>query len=137
MTLDVLVLNSGEWVLADELPAAPWHVLIYRQRGRPLNELHLWLPRRDAQRSGDFAFRRVWVDESIRWCVEVPADPDPRAARGAPGSRADGRVRVRFTSPDGKAFWAAHHGAKGLGDLSDYDLSCLLDAAREGPYFGR
>lgn len=131
MTLDVLVLNSGEWVLVDELPAVPWHVLIYRQRGRRENELHLWLPRLDARRSGDFAFKRIWVDESIRWCVEIPAEPGARRARAA------SRARVRFTSPEGKAYWAALRGTRGLGDLSDYDLSCLLDVAREGPYSGR
>lgn len=115
MNFDVLILNSGEWVLGDELPAAPWYVLVYRQRGEPRNELHLWLPRADAERSGDFAFKRYWVDESVRWCVELQ--------EGA---------RVRFTSPDGHSRSAPHRSAKGLGDLSDYDLSSLLAAAREG-----
>lgn len=124
MAIDVLILNSGAWVLADELAAAPWHVLIYRQRREPRNELHLWLPRRDARRSGDFAFRRYWVDEQVRWCVEAPRE----AKSSAP--------RLRFTSPEGRVLWAEHRGAKGLGDLSDYDLSCLLHVAREGSYSG-
>ena len=32
MGLDVLILNSGEWVLGEELAAPPWYVLVYRQR---------------------------------------------------------------------------------------------------------
>lgn len=127
MAFEVLILNSGEWVLGEELAASPWYVLIYRQRGRPANELHLWLPRADAERSGDYAFKRYWEDESIRWCVEMPTD--------AAGTRA-GRVRVRFTSAEGRVLWADHRGTRGLGDLSEYDLSCLLDGAREGSFSG-
>jgi hypothetical protein len=116
-------------VLGEELSAAPWYVLVYRQRGQPRNELHLWLPREDAVRSGDFAFKRYWMDEQVRWCVELPGDPDAGPARPAP-------ARVRFTAPDGQTLWADHPGAKGLGDLSDYDLSCLLAEAREGSFSG-
>jgi hypothetical protein len=128
MGLDVLILNSGEWVLGEELSAAPWYVLVYRQRGEPRNELHLWLPREDAVRSGDFAFKRYWVDDAVRWCVERPG------AAGEPGRPAGGRLR--FTSPDGQVLWADPPGARGLGDLSDHDLGRLLAAAREGPFSG-
>lgn len=128
MNFEVLILNSGEWILGDELAASPWHILIYRQRGEPRNELHLWLPRQDARRSGDFAFKRYWVDEEIRWCVEAPGDqarPQPRRAN-----------RLRFTAPDGRVLWARHRGVKGLGDLSNYDLACLLAVATEGSFSG-
>jgi hypothetical protein len=130
MAFDVLILNSGEWMLGDELPAAPWHVLIYRQRGEPRNELHLWLPRRDAPRSGDYAFKRYWMDASVRWCVEVPPDAD-RARRPASTP-----IRVRFTAPDGRVLWSEHHGGRGLGDLSDRELGSLLSTARQGSYTG-
>lgn len=128
MGFEVLILNSGEWVLAEELPAAPWHVLIYRQRGSPANELHVWLPRQDAPRSGDFAFKRYWSEAGVRWCVEVPTDVGrPRPSRGAP-------LQVRFSSPDGRVLWSEQRGGKGLGDLSDSDLARLLVKAHEGPF---
>jgi hypothetical protein len=119
MGVDVLILNSGAWLLHEELPASPWFILIYRDTHEPRNELHLWLPRQDSARSGDYAFRRFWVDEQIRWCVELPE-----------------ATRIRFTSPEGRTLWAACPGARGLGDLSDYDLSCLLAAASAGSYSG-
>jgi hypothetical protein len=128
MGLDVLILNSGAWVLREEMQAAPWYILIYRQSREERNELHLWLPRQDAERSGDFAFKRYWMDESIRWCVEIPEAK-------APGRRS-GPARVRFTTPEGRVLWASHRGTRGLGDLSDYDLSCLLASASEGSYSG-
>ena len=129
--MDVLLLNSGEWVLGDELPASPWHVLIFRQRGQPRNELHLWLPRHDARRSAEHVFRRYWVDECTRWCVEAPGDPDrPRL----PAREADGCIRLRFTSPEGEVKWARHRGGRGLGDLTDYELGRLLDASIPGPF---
>jgi hypothetical protein len=118
MNLDVLILNSGEWVLGEELSAAPWCVLVYRQRGNPGNELHLWLPREEARRSGEFAFRRYWTDRSVRWCVEMAED-----VRQSP--------LVRFTSPEGRVLTAQHHGARGLGDLSDQELGSLLVRASE------
>lgn len=123
MGFDVLILNSGEWVLRDELAAEPWYVLIYRQRREPRNELHLWLPRQDARRSGDYAFKRYWVYESVRWLVEMPH------GSGRP-------ARVRFSAPDGRVLWADHRGTRGLGDLTDYDLACLCDAARTGSFSG-
>lgn len=130
MNLDMLVLNSGEWMLGDELPASPWHVLIYRQRGEPRNELHLWLPRQDAPRSGNYACKRFWVRNAVRWCVETPADPSrPRRAGASPR-------RLRFTAPDGRVLWAEHPAGRGLGDLSDPELTRLLSTAREGPYSG-
>ena len=119
MGVDVLILNSGAWVLREELAAPPWYILVYRQSRDARNELHLWLPRQDSERSGDFAFRRYWMDESTRWCVEIP---DP--------------ARVRFTAPEGRVLWATHHGTRGLGDLSDYDLSCLLASATGGSFSG-
>jgi len=131
VSLDVLILNSGEWVLFEELAASPWHVLIYRQRGEARNELHLWLPRQGVPRSGDFAFRRYWVAGPTRWCVEIPGDPD----RVRPAPRA-GATRLRFTSPDGPPLWVEHRGAQGLGDLSHEQLLGLLDDAREGLYTG-
>lgn len=127
MGFEVLILNSGDWVLADELPASPWHVLIYRQRGQPANELHLWLPRQDAPRSGDFAFKRYWTDGAVRWCVEIPAEVGrPRTPHGP--------LWIRFSAPDGKVLWSEHRGGKGLGDLSDTDLDRLLLVAHEGPF---
>ena len=127
MTVDVLILNSGEWVLCEELAASPWHVLIYRQRGEMRNELHLWLPRQTTRGSGDFAFKRYWVSRSVRWCVEIPVDPErPR------GIGRSGRTRLRFSSPEGQVLWAEHRGGRGLGDLSEGDLRRLLDSARTG-----
>src|SRR5690606_4882270 len=100
---DVLVLNSGEWVLADELPAEPWHILIYRQRVERRNELHIWLPRRDARGMGEYAFLRYWVEGRTRWRVEAPRDPDrPRQLGPTPA----GATRLRFTAPDGLVLWA-------------------------------
>lgn len=129
MNLDVLILNSGEWVLGEELAAAPWHILIYRQRGESRNELHLWLPQQAQRGSGEFAFKRFWVSRSVRWCVEIPGDPERprRVARS-------GASRLRFSSPDGQVLWAEHRGSRGLGDLSESDLRRLLDSARAGLY---
>ena len=129
-SFEMLVLNSGEWVLGDELPASPWHVLIYRQRGEPRNELHLWLPRQDAPRSGNYACKRYWMSATTRWCVEVPHDPSRPRRPGATPSR------LRFTSPEGGVRWAEQSTGRGLGDLSDADLRRLLATAREGPYSG-
>lgn len=129
MSLDVLILNSGEWVLGEELAASPWHVLIYRQRGESRNELHLWLPRQATRRPGEFAFKRFWVSRSVRWCVEMPADPSRR--RGAAREEV---ARLRFSSPGGQVLWAEHRGGRGLGDLSDGDLRDLLDTARAGRF---
>ena len=128
MGIDVLILNSGSWTLAEELPASPWHVLIYRQSREPRNELHLWLPRQDARRTGDFACKRYWMDEGERWCVEAPATV------GRPRGRVG--LLLRFTAADGRALWAEHAGGKGIADLSDYDLSCLLARARPGSFSG-
>ncbi|MEX2583151.1 MAG: hypothetical protein WD766_07745 [Gemmatimonadota bacterium] len=130
MTFDVLVLNSGEWLLSEELPAEPWHVLIYRQRGVRRNELHLWLPRRDATRSGAYAFRRYWVDGETRWCVEVPPDPDGFG----PLASDRGKLRVRFTGPDGHVLWSEHRGPQRLADLTDADLRRLRVDGRAGPF---
>lgn len=128
MGIDVLILNSGSWTLADELAASPWHVLIYRQSREPRNELHLWLPRQDASRTGDYAFKRYWVDEGARWCVEAPAAVGrPRTGLG---------LLLRFTGEDGRVLWVEHAGSKGIADLSDYDLSCLLNRARPGSFSG-
>ncbi len=127
MSFDVLILDSGEWVLEEELAASPWHVLIYRQRCDTRNELHLWLPRQAARRSGDFAFKRFWVANSTRWCVEIPGDPE----RPVGAVRAE-FARLRFSSPDGRVLWAEHRGGRGLGDLSDADLRGLLDSAHAG-----
>jgi hypothetical protein len=119
----MLVLNSGEWLLAAELAASPWYVLIYRQRGEPGNELHLWLPRQDAPRSEKYACKRYWLHDSVRWCVELPRD----------GGAAE---RFRFTAPDGRVLWAKHGDARGLADLSDRDLSRLLLGSKAGSYSG-
>lgn len=117
----MLVLNSGEWLLGAELAASPWYVLIYRQRGEPANELHLWLPRQDAPRSEKYACKRYWLNESVRWCVEIPHP---------------GGAQLRFTAPDGPALWAKHADARGLGDLSDRELRQLLHGATAGSYSG-
>ena len=129
MSFDMLVLNSGKWLLGDELAAAPWHVLIYRQVGEPRNELHLWLPRADTPRTGNFACKRYWVSSSVRWCVEVPNDPSRTRQSGSP-------VNVRFTHPEGRVLWAEYRGTRGLGDLGDEDLRSLLAGAVDGPYSG-
>lgn len=128
MSLDLLVLDSGEWLLGDELAASPWYVLIYRQMGKPRNELHLWLPRQDSPRTGNYACRRYWVDSGTRWCVEAPEDS--RRGRGrAP-------ARIRFTAPDGVVLWADSTTGLGLGDLSESQLSRLLETANAGSYSG-
>lgn len=130
MPFDMLVLDSGEWLLSEELPAEPWYVLIYRQRGKPRNELHLWLPRSDAPRNGRHAFRRYWDDGETRWCVELPTYPD----RGSGGRPGDGTLRIRFTAPDGLVFWSELRGPHRLADLTDAELRHLRLAARAGPF---
>ena len=122
MGMDLLVLNSGEWLLGAELAASPWYVLIYRQRGQPLNEIHLWLPRQDAPRSEKYACRRYWLNGSVRWCVEIPPE--------------GGNGRLRFTAPDGRVLWTKHGDARGLADLADHDLRRHLDGAATGSYSG-
>ena len=129
MAVDVLILNSGEWVLGEELAASPWHVLIYRQRGEARNELHLWLPRQMTRGSGEFAFKRYWVSRSVRWCVEIPGDPERPRGLARPGPS-----RLRFCSPEGRVLWAELHGGGGLGDLSERDLCRLLESAESGLY---
>jgi len=117
----MLVLNSGEWLLGAELAASPWYVLIYRQRGQPDNELHLWLPRQDAPRLEKYVCKRYWSNESVRWCVEIPHPPGGR---------------FRFTAPDEPVLWAKHADPRGLGDLSDRELRQLLNSAAVGTYSG-
>lgn len=129
MSLDILILNSGDWILGEELQATPWYILIYRQRGIPRNELHLWLPKHDAERSGDYAFKRYWMDETVRWCVESPG-----SAGHEQGNGGGPPTRIRFTSPEGRVLWAEPRNGRGLADLTEYDLSCLLESAREGAY---
>jgi hypothetical protein len=129
VSLDLLVLNSGEWLLGDELAADPWYVLIYRQRGEPRNELHLWLPRQDAPRSEHYACRRYWMHASVRWCLELS-----RVGRAPGGGEAP--PRLRFSSPEGQVLWAEHGAARGLGDLSDLELGRLLSGATTGTYSG-
>ena len=129
VSLDMLVLNSGEWLLGAELAADPWYVLIYRQRGEPSNELHLWLPRQDAPRSEKYACKRYWLSDSVRWCVEIPREADENANQPA-------RVRLRFTAPDGRVFWARHADPGGLADLSERDLRRLLAGATAGSFSG-
>lgn len=127
MGLDVLILNSGEWVLTDELPARPWHVLVYSQRGAPANELHLWLSRDGRAGSADLTVKRFWERRSTRWCVEIPRE----------GSRSPlGRGRVRFSSPDGRVLWSEKPEGRGLGDLSGDELAQLLATASHGSYSG-
>jgi hypothetical protein len=129
MNFEVLVLNSGEWTLVQELPAAPWHVLVYSQRGAPRNELHIWLPRQDAPRSGDYAFKRYWEVQATRWCVEIPVEVGRRRNLREPPPR------VRFSAPDGRVYWSENPGGRGLGDLSDADLSRLLETGFAAPFF--
>lgn len=127
MGVDVMILDSGEWVLTGELPALPWHVLIYSQRGAPANELHVWLPRDGMRGAGDFAVKRFWEGRSTRWCVEIPPEP-----AGPYRSRA----RVRFSTPDGTVLWSEKPVGRGLGDLSDDELTHLLAAGASGSYSG-
>jgi hypothetical protein len=125
----MLVLNSGEWLLGAELAASPWYVLIYRQRGEPGNELHLWLPRQDSPRSEKYACKRYWLNSAVRWCIEIPREAGAGESREAP-------ARLRFTAPDGRVLWAAHGDARGLADLSDGELGRLLLGATEGSFSG-
>lgn len=129
MAFEALILDSGEWILSGELAASPWHILIYRQRGRDGNELHLWLPRQGAARSGAHAFKRYWGLDSTRWCVEIPA------RTGGP-KRSSGPTLLRFSAPDGRVLWARSNAGAGLGDLSETELVRLLRKATAGPYFG-
>ena len=133
MPVDFLILNSGEWLLSEQLPAEPWHVLIYRNRSDRRNELHLWLPRQGEKRSGEYAFRRYWADGKTRWCVELPPDPD--RLRGSPVADS-GPVRVRFTAPDGAVLWSDYHGHQRLADFTDAELLQLRRSGRQGPYSG-
>jgi hypothetical protein len=131
MGVDMLILNSGEWLLAEELAAEPWHVLIYRDRAEPRNELHVWLPRAGGRRSADHAFRRYWTDGATRWCVELPPDPDRlRDSRSVPAAS----VRVRFTAPDGLTLWAEYGGVRRLADFTDGELRRLRSNGLAGPY---
>lgn len=126
--VDVLVLNSGEWQLVDELEATPWHILIYRQKCDGDNELHVWLPREGAGGRLPYAFKRYWRDEDTRWCVEMPSDPDiPREPTAVGGP-------VRFTAPDGRVLWASTASSLGLGDFTDSELRQLRLGAAPGPY---
>lgn len=131
MGFDVLILNSGEWVLAEQLPAEPWHILIYRQREEKRNELHLWLPRQGERSSGEFAFRRYWIEGRTRWCVEAPrsAASGRAAAAGVPkGSR------LRFTAPDGMILWASNRSPRRLADLTNRELEALRSGAVPGAF---
>lgn len=130
MSFDALILDSGEWLLSGEIPAAPWHVLIYRQRGAPENELHVWLPRRDGACRQRYAFKRYWEEDSTRWCVEIPEAPAP--ARGRFGARS-----VRFTAPDGRVYQTDGPRGCGLADLPDVELARLLRSARRTPVLSR
>lgn len=131
MSVDVLVLNSGTWVLTDELPAEPWWILIYRLRHDPRNELHAWLPPAADGPAEDFAFRRYWHEEEVRWCVEAPPDPDRlRTVTGA----ADGTLRIRFSASDGLVLWAGYRGVGRLADFTHEELRTLRHQARPGPY---
>jgi hypothetical protein len=127
MGFDMLVLDSGEWVLTGELPAMPWHVLVYSQRGAPGNQLHVWLPRDGSRGSGRYAFKRFWQDRSGRWCVEIPREANAGDA---------GRTRVRFSADDGRVLWSDGPTGRGLADLSDDDLLRLLDAGASGSFSG-
>lgn len=131
MGFEVLILNSGEWVLAEELPAEPWHILIYRHRVERRNELHVWLPRQDSRGSGDYAFLRYWVEGRTRWRVEAPKDPDRLRSTGGPVGQPR---RLRFTAPDGLVLWAEAPGQRRLGDFTDRELQTMRQAARVGPY---
>jgi hypothetical protein len=127
MGFDVLILNSGEWLLTGELPAIPWHVLVYSQRGAPANQLHVWLPRDGARGSGRYAFKRFWQDASGRWCVEIPTDAQAGLRH---------RARLRFSADDGRVLWSENPAARGLADLSDADLARLLDSGSTGSFSG-
>ena len=119
MSLDLLVLNSGEWLLSAELAAEPWYILVYRQRGQPLNEIQLWLPRQDAPRSEKYAAKRYWLQDQVRWCIEIPS-----------------QGRLRFTAPDGRVLWTRPGDGRGLADLTNPDLDRLLGRAIPGSFSG-
>lgn len=127
MPFDVLILNSGEWVLDEQLPAEPWHVLIYRQREERRNELHLWLPRQEARGSGEYAFKRYWVEGRTRWCVEAPRDPDTRR-----GGKPTDAMKLRFTAPDGLVLWVESPSSRRLGDFTNRELQQLRERASVG-----
>jgi hypothetical protein len=128
MTLDVLILDSGEWVLREEKEAWPWHILVYGERREPRNELHLRLPHEGVPRSGEFAFRRIWMEGHVRWSVDLPPDPRRGLRRGPSGPRS---LLVRFTDPEGHAFLAEHFGSRGLADLSAGEMLRLRETAVE------
>jgi hypothetical protein len=127
VAVDILVLNSGEWLLGAELAASPWHLLIYRQRSEPRNELHLWLPRQGIAAPESFACKRYWVHVGQRWCLET----GPRPGRENPA----GATRLRFSSDSGKVLWVEHDGA-GLADLTERDLRFLFSGAVAGTFSG-
>lgn len=129
MGFDVLILNSGEWVLSEELPAEPWHILIYRQRGEPRNELHIWLPRQGGRGSADYAFRRYWVEGRTRWCLELPREKGSHPKRGGKGGDA-----LRFTSPDGLVLWSRLDAPRRLGDYTNRELQRLREQATTGGF---
>ena len=130
MGLDVLMLNSGEWSLAEEIPADPWHILVYQQRTEKRNELHMWLPRDRGPGSSDFAFRRFWVEGATRWCVEIP-----RPAKSRDGSlRRPNPARLRFTTPDGLVLWSTVPPSRKLAELSNRDLQRLRGSAVAGAF---
>lgn len=131
MVVDVLVLNSGEWLLTDELEATPWHILIYRQKYERHNELHLWLPREGKPGDRGYAFKRYWQEEGTRWCVELRSG-DGRGA--ASGIETGGLRHVRFTAADGRVLWTSTTSSQRLGDFTDVELRQLRSEAAPGPY---
>lgn len=131
MTYEVLVLNSGDWELFEELPAAPWHILIYRQRQDCRNELHVWLPRGGDRGDRGYTFKRYWQNGDLRWCVEIPSDPDVGRTRPSEGP---GIRRFRFAASDGRVLWAETRLPGRLGDITDAELEDMLKTAVVGPY---
>lgn len=132
MTLDILILNSGEWLLSEELPAEPWHILIYRNRSEKRNELHIWLPRQGERGSDDYAFRRYWVEGRVRWCVEAPS-----AAADSGGRKSRPASQLRFTAPDGQVLWAETQSPRKLADFTDRELQRIRQRATSGAFSGR
>jgi hypothetical protein len=125
----VLILNSGEWSLGEELPALPWPIRIYRDRRESRNELHFWFPRPGGEPDGRHVFLRYWIEGETRWCVEVPPDPEAfhRHLRSEPMV-----TRLRFTAPDGRVLWAGAAGEPSLADLTGPELTRLRAASRQG-----
>jgi len=131
MVQEMLSTESGEWMLGDELPSLPWHILIYRARTQPLNELHVWRKAGDDSNSRENVFRRYWVDGPTRWCVDFAPEGQSFSRFYTAGARVG---TLRFTAPDGLVLLSRVHANFGLADLTDGELARLKGRSRAGTH---